>query len=76
MPTTRPGWPQREYEQVVSRVLPSVVQISTGTGTRSGVVYDGRGDIVINAHVVGAAATVDRRGERTRRDRRRGHPRR
>jgi hypothetical protein len=40
------------------------------------VVYDGRGDIVINAHVVGAAATVDRRGERTRRDRRRGHPRR
>jgi len=52
------GWLQRQYEQVVSRVLPSVVQISTGTGTGSGVVYDGRGDIVTNAHVVGTAATV------------------
>jgi putative serine protease PepD len=52
------GWLQRQYEQVVSRVLPSVVQISTGTGTGSGVVYDSRGDIVTNAHVVGTAATV------------------
>jgi putative serine protease PepD len=52
------GWLQRQYEQVVSRVLPSVVQISTGTGTGSGVVYDGCGDIVTNAHVVGTAATV------------------
>ena len=49
---------QRQYEQVVSRVLPSVVQISTGAGTGSGVVYDRSGDIVTNAHVVGTVAAV------------------
>ncbi len=49
---------QEQYEQVVSRVLPSVVQITTGSGTGSGVVYDRQGDIVTNAHVVGNAATV------------------
>lgn len=49
---------QQQYEQVVSRVLPSVVQISTSGGSGSGVVYDTKGDIVTNAHVVGTAATV------------------
>lgn len=49
---------QQQYEQVVSRVLPSVVQITTSQGSGSGVVYDRRGDIVTNAHVVGNAATV------------------
>ena len=49
---------QQQYEQVVSRVLPSVVEISTSQGSGSGVVYDGKGDIVTNAHVVGSAATV------------------
>ena len=49
---------QQQYEQVVSRVLPSVVEISTSQGSGSGVVYDGKGDIVTNAHVVGTAATV------------------
>jgi S1-C subfamily serine protease len=49
---------QQQFEQVVTRVLPSVVQISTGQGTGSGVVYDRHGDIVTNAHVVGTAATV------------------
>jgi putative serine protease PepD len=53
-----PGSLQQQYEQVVSRVLPSVVEISTGEGSGSGVVYDSKGDIVTNAHVVGAAATV------------------
>ena len=47
-----------QYEQVVSRVLPSVVQLSTDSGSGSGVVYDTKGDIVTNAHVVGAATTV------------------
>jgi putative serine protease PepD len=49
---------QQQYERVVSRVLPSVVEISTSQGTGSGVVYDGKGDIVTNAHVVGTARTM------------------
>jgi putative serine protease PepD len=49
---------EQQYEQVVASVLPSVVQISTSEGSGSGVVYDARGDIVTNAHVVGAAAAV------------------
>jgi putative serine protease PepD len=49
---------ERQYEQVVARVLPSVVQISTSEGSGSGVVYDTKGDIVTNAHVVGTATTV------------------
>ena len=49
---------QEQYQQVITTVLPSVVQINTETGTGSGVVYDGNGDIVTNAHVVGNATTV------------------
>ena len=49
---------QSQYESVVQAVLPSVVQISTRDSTGSGVVYDGKGDIVTNAHVVGDARTV------------------
>ena len=48
---------QRAYETIVARVLPSVVQINTATGLGSGVVYDTKGDIVTNAHVVGNATT-------------------
>ncbi len=49
---------EQQYEQVVARVLPSVVQISTSEGSGSGVVYDAKGDIVTNAHVVGTATTL------------------
>jgi putative serine protease PepD len=49
---------QVEYEQTVRDVLPSVVQITSGNSTGSGVVYDKHGDIVTNAHVVGTAKTV------------------
>ena len=49
---------EQQYEQVVARVLPSVVQISASSGSGSGVVYDTRGDIVTNAHVVGTATTL------------------
>ena len=49
---------QQQYERVVATVLPSVVQISTSEGLGSGVVYDTRGDIVTNAHVVGSARSV------------------
>lgn len=43
------------YEKVVGNVLRSVVQITTAEGLGSGVVYDDKGDIVTNAHVVGGA---------------------
>ena len=39
-------------------MLPSVVQISTSSGSGSGVVYDTKGDIVTNAHVVGTATAL------------------
>lgn len=49
---------QSQYESVVASVLPSVVQISSSSGTGSGVVFDSRGDIVTNAHVVSGSSTV------------------
>jgi putative serine protease PepD len=49
---------QDSYESVIKAVLPSVVQILTTNSTGSGVVYDSKGDIVTNAHVVGDAKTV------------------
>lgn len=48
---------QQQFIQVVKKVAPSVVQVETGAGLGSGVVFDGRGDIVTNAHVVGSAQT-------------------
>jgi putative serine protease PepD len=50
---------QDSYEAVVRAVLPSVVQISTSDSTGSGVVYDDKGDIVTNEHVLGGAKTVE-----------------
>jgi putative serine protease PepD len=50
---------QDSYEAVVRIVLPSVVQVSTANSTGSGVVYDSKGDIVTNEHVVGDAKTVE-----------------
>lgn len=41
------------YADVVRRVLPSMVLICTPAGLGSGVVLDGKGDIVTNAHVAG-----------------------
>ncbi|MDQ2848662.1 MAG: trypsin-like peptidase domain-containing protein [Actinomycetota bacterium] len=48
---------QDQYEAVIKRVLPSIVQITTSAGLGSGVVYDANGDIVTNDHVVGTATT-------------------
>ncbi|MFI6845580.1 trypsin-like peptidase domain-containing protein [Kitasatospora sp. NBC_00085] len=48
---------QDTYQKVIADVLPSVVQITTATGLGSGIVYDNKGDIVTNAHVVGTATT-------------------
>ncbi|MFF7586894.1 S1C family serine protease [Kitasatospora purpeofusca] len=46
---------QSDYQKVIKEVLPSVVQITTASGLGSGIVYDDKGDIVTNAHVVGTA---------------------
>jgi S1-C subfamily serine protease len=46
---------QSSFVRVVSTTSPTVVQIETSAGLGSGVVYDHKGDIVTNAHVVGAA---------------------
>ena len=48
---------QAEFVSVIQRVLPSVVEIRTSAGLGSGVVLDADGDIVTNAHVVGAATS-------------------
>ncbi|MBV8086026.1 MAG: trypsin-like peptidase domain-containing protein [Chloroflexi bacterium] len=46
--------------RLVERVRPSVVQIRVGQrGLGAGVVWDGDGGIITNAHVVGEAAQVD-----------------
>ncbi|MFH9721720.1 S1C family serine protease [Streptomyces sp. NPDC017254] len=44
---------QDDYQAVIKNVLPSVVQIEATESLGSGVVYDGKGHIVTNAHVVG-----------------------
>ncbi len=61
--TTRPARPvtadalQNEYQKVIKNVLPSVVQIQAGNSQGSGVVFDDKGHIVTNAHVVGDQTT-------------------
>jgi putative serine protease PepD len=46
---------QQQFLDVVRQVSPQVVQIRTSRGLGSGVVYDGKGDIVTNAHVAADA---------------------
>lgn len=46
---------QGAFVSVIGRVLPSVVEVRTSSGLGSGVVFDAKGDIVTNAHVVGTA---------------------
>jgi len=48
---------QSAYVSVVKRVLPSVVQIQTDSGLGSGIVFDDKGDIVTNDHVVAGASS-------------------
>jgi len=46
---------QQQFTKVVGDVSPRVVQIQTGGGLGSGIVYDDKGDIVTNAHVTADA---------------------
>ncbi|MFG3045798.1 S1C family serine protease [Streptomyces sp. NPDC048202] len=48
---------QDQYQKVIKEVLPSVVQIQAGRSLGSGVIYDDKGHIVTNAHVVGSEKT-------------------
>ncbi|MEU6672006.1 trypsin-like peptidase domain-containing protein [Streptomyces sp. NPDC046727] len=48
---------QTQYQRVIKEVLPSVVQIQASHDLGSGVVYDDKGHIVTNAHVVGSEKT-------------------
>ncbi|MEU3345690.1 trypsin-like peptidase domain-containing protein [Streptomyces sp. NPDC006700] len=48
---------QSDYMRVIKQALPSVVQIQSGDQLGSGVVYDDKGHIVTNAHVVGTGKT-------------------
>ncbi len=50
---------ERQYISVVKRAEPQVAQIQTDAGLGSGVIYDGRGDIVTNAHVIAGASTLE-----------------
>jgi S1-C subfamily serine protease len=52
--TTAAQGVQAGYQQVVTAALPSIVRIDTSSGLGSGVVLDKSGDIVTNAHVLGA----------------------
>jgi putative serine protease PepD len=46
---------EQQFVSVVQRVSPAVVVIQTSSGLGSGIVFDDKGDIVTNAHVVGDA---------------------
>jgi S1-C subfamily serine protease len=48
---------QSQFVSVVQKVGPSVVLIENSSGLGSGVVFDARGNIVTNAHVVGSDKT-------------------
>jgi putative serine protease PepD len=48
---------QNVFVSVYRTVSPSVVQIETSEGLGSGIVFDTKGDIVTNYHVVGSAKT-------------------
>ncbi len=48
---------QDQMVSVIQAVKPAVVQIETSQGLGSGIIYDSKGDIVTNAHVVGTSTT-------------------
>lgn len=48
---------ETRYQEVIKDVLPTVVQIDASDSLGSGIVYDDKGHIVTNAHVIGEEKT-------------------
>jgi len=55
---TVPGTSQEPVAAVAAAVAPAVVQLETGTGLGSGIIYDADGLILTAAHVVAGESTV------------------
>ena len=55
---TVPGSLEQQFVAVVKRVQPQVAQIRTGSGLGSGVIFDIRGNIVTNAHVIAGGGNL------------------
>ena len=49
---------EQQFVGVVKQVQPQVAQIQTGSGLGSGVVFDTRGHIVTNAHVIAGGGSL------------------
>ncbi len=49
---------ERQFVAVVRKVQPEVAQIRTDSGLGSGVIFDAKGDIVTNAHVVAGSSSL------------------
>jgi len=49
---------QDMLRKIATQASPSVVEVNVGNGIGSGIVLDGRGDIVTNAHVVSGASVI------------------
>ena len=49
---------ERQFVAVVRQVQPEVAQIRADNGLGSGVIFDAKGDIVTNAHVVAGASSL------------------
>jgi S1-C subfamily serine protease len=58
-PTGAADGVQQSFIDVIGKVSPSVVEIRTPVGLGSGVVFDGNGHVVTNAHVVGSSTTFE-----------------
>lgn len=50
---------ERQFVAVVRQVQPEVAQIRTDSGLGSGVIFDAKGNIVTNAHVVAGATSLN-----------------
>ena len=50
---------EQDFTQVVHMTLPSIVEIVSPSGLGSGVIFDGKGHVVTNAHVVGKSASFE-----------------
>jgi S1-C subfamily serine protease len=52
---------EQDFTRVVHEPLPSIVEIVSPSGLGSGMIFDDKGDIVTNAHVVQGPGKVSRR---------------